>query len=150
MAAMFLRFPASANAPDQASRIAAYTSDMARFPLWAIKDALASVSGTFAPSSAELVNAARKAVEPVNIEIADISKILRAETYRAPDASERARIEEGFRDTIEWLNRSGREEKRGELTGEDCKRITEGYQSDPVVLPPMSEELRALCKAQRP
>ena len=150
LAAMFLRFPASANAPDQDARIAAYTSDLSQFPGWAIRTAINGVSGTFAPSSAELVNLARKAIQHVTMEQADIARVLNAETYRTETAEERERVERGFQETVAILKRVNSYDagKPGELTDEDCKRIAEDMKANPVVLPQMSDRLKSLvCKA---
>ena len=148
---MFLRFPASANAPDQDARIAAYVADLVSFPMWAIEIAIAGARNTFAPSSGELVDAARKAMQHVTDEQASISKVLQAEVIPPEDHEERARVEAGFRDMLERMHDQGHVDAFGKpsrLTKSDYIRMVEDMERNPVDLPPMSDELRGIVAEQ--
>lgn len=105
VAQMFLRFPASANSPDQAGRVAAYASDLRAQPPWAIQAAIAGMTGQFAPSSADLLAACRRETMEARNEIAAIDRVLNADVYRVETEAERERVSTGFRrltESIGW------------------------------------------------
>lgn len=142
---MFLRFPASANAPDMAARIAVYVHDLQQFPIWAIERALGSLTGQFAPSAVDLVENVRALVQPVINERAQITKILTADVAADPTKQDRAMVEQGFKDLIDGLRlndpldtRKGRPPTRAEAL-----RAVDDMRAEPVTLPAMSERLRA-------
>lgn len=104
IARLFLRFPGTAKgSPEQ---VAAYVTDLKRFPLWAIDKGLSAVvqghvlkATQFAPSSLEVQNAVRKALEPAQTEFALIGNVLNATVVQRPimTPEERARAVEDWR-----------------------------------------------------
>lgn len=145
VAGLFLRFPSVANAPDQDARIAAYVSDLASFPLWAIEEAATKASGQFAPSSAQLVESAREACRHIADEQATIGRILQADAVG--DTSRLPRVDDGF----EKLRR----DLYGDVGKETISQAQENAEKalakialSPEPLPPMSDALKALVKRQ--
>ncbi len=143
--AMFLRFPASANAPDMAARIAVYVHDLQQFPIWAVDQALSRLTGQFAPSAVDLVESVLALVQPVINERAQITKILTADVAAEPTKQDRAMVEQGFKDLIDGLRpndpldtRKGRPPTRAEAL-----RAVDDMRAEPVALPAMSDRLRA-------
>lgn len=145
--AMFLRCPSSANAPDMAARIAAYTADLSPFPLWIVEAAIAECSrgAQFAPSSGQLVEAARKAKSAITDEGLKIDRILQADVAVEQSQAERDAISRGFDELLETLRwnepHSTRERPQ---TKAELLRAVERMAANPVVLPPMSSALAAL------
>jgi len=147
---MFLRFPSSANAPDMEARIAAYASDLAEFPAWAVASAIGGSGGSFAPSSADLVERARAAIQPFATELTQINKVLTAETVRETTADERARIAAGFdaaREAARKASNDGFEtqrEREDRLQAEAVAAVEAMEAGERITLPPMSDRLRAV------
>ena len=145
---MFLRYSSAAGADDRAQRAAAYASDLSQFPAWAIAKAIEGRGASpFAPSSIELVDKARSAVQQFKAELIQINRVLNAETVRTQTESERQRVMEGFdaiRETLSILDdyesKRGREER---LTAEAKEAVARMEAGERVTLPPMSPRLRA-------
>ena len=145
VAGLFLRFPSVANAPDQDARIAAYVSDLASFPIWAIEEAASKASGKFAPSAAQLVEGARAACRHIADEQAAIWRILQADAVG--DTSRLPKVDEGF----EKLRR----DLYGDVGKETVKQAQENAEKalakialNPEPLPPMSDTLQAIVRRQ--
>lgn len=145
---MFLRFPASANAPDMAARIAVYVHDLQQFPIWAIERALSRLTGQFAPSAVDLVSAVRAIVKPVMDERAQVAKILSADVVAEQSPQDKEMVEQGFRDLVENLKLNepfdGRKIKdRIPTRAETQLALDKMRAAGPVTLPPLSDRLRA-------
>jgi len=159
VAGMFLRYPASANAPDQEARISAYVTDLSQFPLWAIEKAISGHFGTFAPSSSELTSSCGQIIHRVADEKTSIQRILTAEVVDHEAAAiERERVKNGFADLVERTravadrmahseNRPGQPYQKYRFTKTDYERMAEQMQANPVELPQMSDELRKIVGA---
>lgn len=143
--AMFLRFPASANAPDMAARIAVYVHDLQQFPIWAIDRALDALRGQFAPSAVDLVDTVRKLVQPIHDERAQIANILTADVAAEPSPQDRAMVEQGFRDLVEGLRLNDPLDtvrKSRVPTRAEARAWLDEVRAQPVELPTMSPALR--------
>lgn len=145
IAQMFLRFPSAANAPDQDARIAAYVSDLAGFPLWAVQKAVYAANGQFAPSAAQLVQTARQAVQPVCDEQASIARILMADTVG--EGGKLDSVDKGFDELRDQLCGEGKRKSRAAMR-EDAQRALEAMRLKREPLPKMSNELRAIVADQ--
>lgn len=102
VAKLFLRFPAS-RVPDAEATVAAYATDLARFPLWAIDAAMVSVikggSGgcaAFMPSSVELQLACEREFIKRAGEYFELCNVLNAEVIRELPADHRQRMMDGW------------------------------------------------------
>lgn len=155
IARLFMRFPSS-RLPDDVAKatLSAYAQDLSGFPLWAIDRAfMAVISGqaggskAFVPSSLELRAACDKAMQPIRDEVADISKILDAETYREPTADEKARVAAQFRELVDELklNVDPRDKAKGHrtLTKPEAQAALDRALADPQPAPAFSSSLRA-------
>lgn len=152
IAAMMMGFGGARLSAAEAKRTTAlYVSQLSRFPLWAVKQACeeAMRSGAaFAPSVAELAKAADQAIRAASDEIAKINRVLNANVYHEPDDSEKARIEQGFKDLLEKLKLNepldlARKPKDRLLTRDEARAIVEELRASPIELPPLSEAARA-------
>lgn len=97
-----MRFPGT-RIEDAEATVAAYATDLSRFPLWAIDRGLMMViegrsygTGTFAPSSVECQRECERAMSAVRAEIADLSRVLSAAVYHEVTESEREKVKAGF------------------------------------------------------
>ena len=147
IAAMFLRYPSAANAPDQAARVAAYAQDMGDFPLWAIERACAAPHGQFAPSATQLVETARRFVAPIRKERDELNRLLNADAVADPTPEDRAKVVREIQETISALKQRG-DDAPGKANRVPTKAEAEAWlaarEVEPIVLPPLSEEARAL------
>jgi hypothetical protein len=98
---LFLRFPGT-RIEDAEATVAAYATDLSRFPLWAVDRGLMMViegrsygTGAFAPSSVECQRECEKAMSAVRAEIADLSRVLSAAVYHEVTESEREKVKAG-------------------------------------------------------
>lgn len=144
---MFLRFPSSANAADQAERDKLYVAELRQFPQWALEGAFAKVRGAFAPSLPDLVALVQEQMAAVHTEQANINRLLNADVYHVPSDEERARVEAEYQELAKVM-RLGNDDMRprGErhLTRAEAEQIVDGMKASPLVLPPMSDELKAI------
>ena len=144
---MFLRFPSSANAADQADRDKLYVAELRQFPQWALEAAFAKVRGAFAPSLPDLVSLVQAEMADVYAEQNKISQIMNADTYHVPSDAEKARVEVAYQDLVEKLELNSddmRPRKSRQLTRPEALQIVDALQSHPVTLPPMSDALKKL------
>lgn len=145
---MFLRYSSAAGADDRAQRVAAYASDLAQFPAWAIAKAIEGRGASpFAPSSAELVDKARAAVQPFRAELMQINRVLTAETVPDRTEDERRRVAEAFeeiRSAVKFDEASEpRHLREKRLTAEAKEAVERMEAGERVTLPRLSDGLRA-------
>lgn len=144
---MFLRFPSSANAPDQGERDKMYVAELRQFPQWALEAAFAKVRGAFAPSLPDLVSLVQAEMADVYAEQTKIAQVLSADTYHVPDEAEKARVEVAYQDLVEKLELNSddmRPRKTRPLTRPEALQIVDAMEAHPITLPPMSDGLKKM------
>ena len=104
VAGLFANYPSGKTSADEARMTtAAYVSTLADLPPWAVSEAgkawlrggYGAVSSAFAPSSAQLHEAAEAIVRPFRTELRQIGELLDAEVREITE-DERARVSAGF------------------------------------------------------
>jgi hypothetical protein len=148
---MFLRFPSSRGADPEAT-VAAYATDLCRFPLWAVDRGLAAIisgksgAGSFVPSSVECQAACERELAPFRNELADLTAILDAAVYREAPDYERARVIREFDALVKELKlRDPHDPARrnpNQMTREEAQARLEAQLMDPKPTPAMSHRLR--------
>jgi len=115
---MFLRFP-NARPADGEATAAAYATDLMRFPLWAIDQAIlkairpnADLNQNFVPTSPQLQALCAEAVAPYAEEARGIAAVLAAVTYQPRPETERDRVKKGFAALLVGLGGGSRFEPR--------------------------------------
>lgn len=144
---MFLRFPSSANAPDQGERDKMYVAELRLFPQWALEAALGKVRGAFAPSLPDLVALVQGELAATYAEQSSINRLLTADVYHVPTEEEKARVEAEYQELVASMKlraEDPRPRKHRQLTRDEAEQIVEGMKAFPLKLPPVSDELKAL------
>jgi hypothetical protein len=102
VARLFLRFP-NAKPSDGEATAAAYATDLMRFPLWAIDQAIlkairpnADLNQNFVPTSPQLQALCQEVIGPFVEEARGIAAVLAAITYQPRPETERDRVKKGF------------------------------------------------------
>ena len=109
IARLFLRFPMRQMEDAHAEQvIAAYTSDLSSFPLWAVDAAILSLlrePRAFPPSSPEVRARTEKTVAWAHFESRDIARVLKAEVSPPPDPAARERTNRLIEEVVAELKR---------------------------------------------
>lgn len=150
LARLFLRFRSSQlNDANSEAVIAAYVSDLQKFPIWAIDRAMLGVidkGGAFAPSGPELRAACERAMIDVVSEASNIRTILDAEVYHEQTAEQRARVKVEFDKLTEELGM--RDPPKGQKpeyrlpTKQEAEMRLEEWKASPPAIPPLSDSAR--------
>lgn len=150
LARLFLRFPSSRLTDGVAdATIAAYATDLATFPLWAIDKAMVEAiqkGGAFAPSSPELRKACERVMVALRVEAGEIRTVLNAQVYHEPTADEQAKGRAMFDAVIADLKLrepfdAQRPRPYADITPAEASAALERWKADPPELK-LSDALR--------